>query len=153
MRPVGFYYNMFGFIPAIKGQDMIVQNYGGDEKEPWVSPLDIAAAIAEEMEKPFQGRTVRYIASDEVSPNEVAKVLGEELGKPDLHWCAITDEQLLNGMIGAGMNPVIAKGLVDMNASRVNGVLYEDYYRNRPTLGKMKLVDFAKEFATVYNQQ
>ena len=49
---------------------------GGDEKEPWVSPLDIAAIIAEEIEKPFNGRTVRYIASDEVSPNEVAKVLG-----------------------------------------------------------------------------
>ncbi|MCB0210906.1 MAG: NAD(P)H-binding protein, partial [Anaerolineae bacterium] len=66
MRPVGFYYNMFGFIPTIKNQSAIVQNYGGDEKEPWVSPLDIAAVIAEEIEKPFEGRTVRYIASDEV---------------------------------------------------------------------------------------
>jgi len=29
--------------------------------------------------------------------------------------------------------------------------LYEDYYLNRPTLGKVKLTDFAKEFAAVYN--
>jgi len=153
MRPVGFYYNMFGFISSIKGHGAIFQNYGGDETEPWVSPLDIAAVIAEEMEKPFEGRTVRYIASDEVSPNEVAKVLGKELDKPDLQWCAIPSEQLLSGMVGAGMNPFIAQGLVDMNTSRVNGLLYEDYYRNRPTLGKVKLADFAKEFAAVYNQQ
>ena len=34
MRPVGFYLNMFAFIPTIKSQNDIVQNYGGDEKEP-----------------------------------------------------------------------------------------------------------------------
>jgi len=30
--------------------------------------------------------------------------------------------------------------------------LYDDYNRHRPSLGKIKLTDFAKEFATVYNQ-
>jgi uncharacterized protein YbjT (DUF2867 family) len=152
MRPVGFYYNMFSFIPTIKNTGSIIQNYGGDEKEPWVSPLDIAAVIAEEMEKPFAGRTVRYIASDEVSPNEVATTLGEAIGKPDLKWIAIPDEQMLNTLIGAGMNPQIAKGFVEMNASRRGGVLYEDFYRNKPMLGKTKLTDFAKDFAAVFNK-
>jgi uncharacterized protein YbjT (DUF2867 family) len=151
MRPVGFYINMFAFIPTIKTQNAIVQNYGGDEKEPWVSPLDIAAVIAEEMEKPFHGREIRYIASDEVSPNEVAKVLGEAIGKPGLKWLQIPDEQMLNGMKAAGMNPEVAKGLVEMNAGRRGGVLYEDYNRHKPILGKVKLKDFAKEFADVYN--
>jgi uncharacterized protein YbjT (DUF2867 family) len=151
MRPVGFYINMFAFIPTIKTQNAIVQNYGGDEKEPWVSPLDIAAVIAEEMEKPFHGREIRYIASDEVSPNEVAKVLGEAIGKPGLKWLQIPDEQMLNGMKAAGMNPEVAKGLVEMNAGRRGGVLYEDYNQHKPILGKVKLKDFAKEFADVYN--
>jgi len=153
MRPVGFYYNMFAFIQTIKAQGAIVSNYGGDDKEPWVSPLDIAAVIAEEMEKPFEGRTIRYIASDEVSPNEVARILGEAIGKPDLTWLVITDEQLLNGMIAAGMNPQIAKGFVEMNAGRRGGVLYEDYNRNKPVLGQVKLTDFAKDFAAVFNQK
>lgn len=153
MRPVGFYYNMFAFIQAIKTRGAIVQNYGGDEKEPWVSPLDIAAVIAEEVEKPFNGRTIRYIASDEVSPNEVAKVLGEAIGKPDLKWMVIPDEQLLNGMISMSMNPQIAKGFVEMNASRRSGVLYEDYYSNKPTLGKIKLKDFAKDFELAFNKK
>lgn len=150
MRPVGFYYNMFAFMQTIKTQGTIVSNYGGDDKEPWVSPLDIAAVIAEEMENPFDGRKIRYIASDEVSPNEVASILGEAIDKPDLKWLKVTDEQMLNGMIAAGMNPNIAKGLVEMNASRRGGVLYEDYYRNRPVLGKVKLTDFAREFAAAF---
>jgi uncharacterized protein YbjT (DUF2867 family) len=150
MRPVGFYYNLFAFIDTIKTQGVIVSNYGGDDKEPWVSPLDIAAAIAEEMEKPFEGRKIRYVASDELSPNEVANILGEAISKPDLKWVVIPDEQLLNGLLAAGMNPSIAKGFVEMNVSRRGGVLYEDYYRNKPTLGKIKLTNFAQEFAAAY---
>lgn len=152
MRPVGFYYNMFAFVYAIKSQGSIIQNYGGDEKEPWVSPLDIAAAIAEEMENPFNGREVRYIASDEVSPNEVAKILGEAIGKPDLKWTLIPDETFQNGLIAAGFSMSNAKGLTQMNAGRRGGVLYEDYHRHQPTLGKVKLSDFAKEFAIAYSK-
>ncbi len=150
MRPVGFYYNMFAFIPTIKAQGVIIQNYGGDKKEPWVSPLDIAEVIAEEMERPFVGREVRYIASDEASPNELTKILGKAIGKPDLKWQVIPDEQMLKGMIAAGMNPNIAKGLVEMNAGRRNENLYEDYYRNKPGFSKVKLQDFAKDFATTF---
>ncbi|MEJ0101134.1 MAG: NAD(P)H-binding protein [Bacteroidota bacterium] len=151
LRPVGFYYNLFAFIHTIKTQGAIVSNYGNIE-EPWVSPIDIAAVAAEEITTAFDGIKIRYIASEELNCNEVASILGAAIGKPDLKWLVIPDEQLLDGLIAAGMNPGIAKGFVEMNAGRRGG-LYEDYYRNKPTLGKVKLKDFAKEFAAVYNQQ
>jgi len=151
MRPVGFYYNLYAFVPAVKTQGVIASNYGAEDKEPWVSPIDIAAAIAEEIVKPFEGRKIRYVASDEHTGSEIAGILGSAIGKPDLKWIIISDEQQLNGMIAAGMNPTIAAGFVEMNASRRNG-LYADYNRNRPVLGKVKMTDFAKEFAAVYNQ-
>ena len=153
MRPVGFYYNLLGFINTIKTQGVIATNYGGDNKKPWVSTLDIAEAVAEELLSPFIGRKVRYIASDEISCNELASLLGAAIGKPDLKWVVISDEQLLNGMIAGGMNPKIAAGMVEMNASGQTGALYEDYFRNRPALGNHKLKEYAKEFAFVYNQQ
>lgn len=151
MRPVGFYTNTFSLIRNIKAQGTIVSNYGGDKKEPWVSPLDIAAVVAEEMEKPFAGRTIRYIASDEVSPNEVAAALGEAIGMPDLKWEVIPDAKLLGGWLAAGMNAQVAKGFVEMQASQGSGVLYEDYYRHQPVLGKVKLKDFAKDFAAAFS--
>jgi len=152
MRPVGFYYNLLGFINTIKTEGVIATNYGGDSKKPWVSPIDIAAAIAEEINTPLAGRKVRYVASDEVSCNEIATILGKAIGKPDLKWVIIPDEKMLYGMITAGMNPEIAAGFVEMNAGMVNGELYEDYYRNRPTLGSHKLKEYAKEFAAAYNK-
>jgi len=58
---------------------------------------------------------------------------------------------MLEGMTGSGMNPRIAAGLVEMNASTRSGALYEDYQRKRPVLGKTKLKEFANEFAAAYN--
>ncbi len=48
----------------------------------------------------------------------------------------------------------IAAGLVEMYAGLHSGILAEDYYQNKPkVLGKVKLEDFAKEFALAYNKQ
>lgn len=151
MRPVGFFYNMFAFIPVIKNAGAIIQNYGGNDKEPWVSPLDIADVIVEEMEKPFNGRSVRYIASDEISPDEVAAVLGDAIGKPDLTWKVISDEQFEDNLLNAGFNAQAAKGYAEMNAARRGDVLYADYFKHRPALGQVKLSDFAIAFANVYH--
>jgi len=151
IRPVGIYFNMFSFINTIKNKGVIISNWGGDRKEPWVSPLDIAGVVAEETEKPFEGRTVRYVASDEVSPNEIAKALGEAIGKPDLQWKVISDEELLKSWLDIGFNEQVAKGFVETQASQGSGVVYEDYYQNQPILGKVKLTDFAKEFAAAYH--
>ena len=152
IRPVGFYTNMFSFIKNIKSKGAIISNYGGDQKEPWVSPKDIAMAISEAIDAPFAGRTMTYIASDESSPNEVAKVLGEAIGKPDLEWSVISDEELLTNWLSIGFNPQIAHGFVELQHSQGTGELYEDYYRNKPELGKIKLADFAKEFAAAYEK-
>lgn len=154
MRPVGFYYNMLSFIPTIKNTGSILQNYGGDKLiEPWVSPLDIAETIAEEIELPFEGRSVRYIASDELSPNEAAAILGEAIGKPDLKWTVIPTEDFIANLVRSGFSMQAAEGLAQMNIGRVSGVVYEDYHKYKPTLGKVKLTDFAKEFAAVFNQE
>lgn len=153
MRPVGFFSNIYRWIPTIQSQGKIIQSYGGEQKEPWVSPYDIAATIADEMEKPFVGRTVHYIASDEVSPNEIAAALGQSIDDPDLEWKVITGEELLHQMLSAGINEWIAKGLVPMQKAQGDGSLYEDFYTHKPELGHIKLKDFAKEFAQVYNNR
>jgi len=150
MRPVGFYYVMYQFIPMIKAQGAIFSSYGGDRKAPWVAPADIAAVIAEEMEKPFEGRSIRYIASDELSPNEIAQTLGEAIGKPDLQWIETSDEQMLSGLVAAGMNPQTARGYVEMNAGQRDGSLYADFYQHKPVLGQVKLTDFAPDFAAAF---
>jgi len=153
MRPVGFYSNLFRNMDSIINQRAIVSTYGGDKKEPWVSAKDIADIISAEMDKPFSGRTVQYLASDEVSPNEIANILGEALGIPELKWTAIPREQMLSGMLALGMNEWIAKGFIEMQAAQASGALYTDFYNHLPVFGKTKFREFAEEFTEVYRQQ
>ena len=154
IRPVAIYYNLLGFLGAIKNTGNIGANYGAEDKIAWVSPIDIAAAIVEEIVKLFEGRKVRYVASDEVTCNEAASILGEAIGKPDLKWFIISNKQMQTILEATGMTPHSAAGLVEMNASMHSGVFFEDYNRNRPTImGKVKMTDFAKEFAVAYNSK
>ncbi len=151
MRPVGFYYNLYAFVPLIKRDGLIASNFGGDKMLIWVSPVDIAAAVAEEIVTPLIGRKIIYVASDLLTGNETARILGEAIGKPDLKWFVIPDEQTKSGLIAAGMNPTIAAAMVEMYAAQQNGSLTADYYRHPPkALGKVKLTDFAKEFANAF---
>jgi uncharacterized protein YbjT (DUF2867 family) len=149
LRPTAFYYNLYGFIPTIKNAGIMAGNYGGDAAESWVSPKDIAVAAAEELATPLEGNNIRYIASDECSTNETARILGEAIGKPELKWVVISDEQMLSGLKEVGMQAGIAEGLVEMYGNRT---IYEDYERNKPAVfGQVKMTDFAKEFAAAYN--
>lgn len=152
MRPVSFYTNLYRSMQVIKTKNMIVSNHGGDQKEPWVSPLDIASVIVEEIETSFESRIVRYIASDEISPNEIAQAIGEAIGKPDLQWIKISDEELFENMVHAGMNRQLARGFTEMHAAQCDGSIYEDYNKNKPGLSNVKLQDFAREFAIAFNQ-
>lgn len=154
LRPPYFYNNLLANVGMIKGMGIIGANFVAAEgKFPIVAPVDIAAFAAEELlQLSFTGHSVRYFASDEVSTDKIASVLGAAIGKPDLKWVAFTDEQALGGMIQAGLPEEIAKNYAEMNHSIQTGAMFEDYFKNRPSVtGKIKLEDFAKTFAAVYN--
>lgn len=154
IRPTSFYYNLFSFVPAIKNAGIIAAGYGGDDRTVLVAPSDIAAAVAEELETPAEGRHVRYVASDELTCNEVARILGEAIGKPDLKWIVIPAKQMLSRLESVGMPPHMAASLVELQDGHHSGIIAEDYYQNRPVvLGKIKTTDFAKEFAAAFHEK
>jgi uncharacterized protein YbjT (DUF2867 family) len=151
LRPGYFYYNLYNFVGMIKERGIMGSNFGGDDKLVMVSPLDIAAAAAGELTAANAQRKIRYIASDTRTCSEVAKLIGEAIGKPDLQWLTLTDEQVKNSMLEQGRPPVITDLLVELGAAIHAGFLYGDYEKHKPALGKVKLPEFIKEFAAAYN--
>ena len=68
-----------------------------------------------------------------------------------MKWVQITDDQLRESLVNVGMQPKVAEKMAEMYAAIHNGLLYEDYNQNKPlTFGKVKLKDFAKDFAAAY---
>ena len=115
---------------------------------------DIEAAISEELTTTVKGRKVRYVASEELSCSQIANILGTAVGKPYLKWVTISDKQMLDALLKYKMPLSLANDITEMNASQRNGgILFEDYYKNIPAMGKVKMKDFAQEFAAVYNSK
>jgi uncharacterized protein YbjT (DUF2867 family) len=151
LRPGYFYYNLYNYIPMIKGAGFIRANYGGDDKIVLVSPLDIATVAAEELTTTGTVKKVRYIASDERTVNEIAYLLGVAIGNPDLKWELCTNEQMLEDLERNGVLPNIATSLVELYHCVHSGIFAEDYERNKPiAMGKVKMEDFAKDFAAAF---
>ncbi|MFD0795440.1 hypothetical protein ACFQZX_17595 [Mucilaginibacter litoreus] len=114
-------------------------------------PEDIAQAAFEELsELAFTGKSVRYVVSDERKISDIAAIIGKAIGKPDLKWATFTDKEAFEGMVGAGLGEDVARNLVDMGKAVADGRSREDYDRHKPAFGKVKLEDFARDFAKVY---
>ena len=153
IRPGYFYYNLFGFVGMIQAAGFMGANYGGEDKMVLVSPVDIAAAVADELTTAQTDRPVRYVASDERTCSEVARVLGGAIGKPDLTWAVISSDQMQQGLEANGVPAPTASALVELGAATHSGILREDYDHYKPVLGQVKLEDFAPEFAAGFTQQ
>jgi len=152
LRACYIYYNMYAYLGMIKNTGVITANYGDDDRVVLVAPEDIAEAALEELESTATGQRVRYVASDERSCNEIAHAIGQAIGKPDLKWITISNEEMQKGFEVHGMSQPVASCFVEMFGACHSGLIHHDYDNHRPALGKVKLEDFAEEFAAVYNK-
>lgn len=151
LRPSFFYYNFLSQIPMIKQAGIMGGNYGDGEKLFLVHTNDIADAASEELlNLNFTGSSVRYIYGDERSGSEVADVLGKSIGK-ELSWVVFSDKQQLDGLLQAGVPQTHAENFTEMGKGLREGSMQEDARINKPSPAKIKLEDFAKEFAQAFN--
>jgi len=147
MRPVGFYYNLYQYMDIVKGEGflkgfvglfltlrhygltrllqrkkgLMVSNYSAEDKMPWVSPMDFAAAISEELTSAFKGHKARYVASEELTCSQIANILGTAVGKPYLKWVTISDKQMLDALLKYKMPLSLTNYITEMNASQRYG--------------------------------
>lgn len=151
LRAGYFYTNYYNDVPMIKNAGIMGSNLPTNTKIPLVHPHDIAIAAAEELQKRSEGKNIRYIVSDFRSAGEIAKNIGKSIGKPELPWVEFSDDEALNGMIQAGIPAEIAQLYTDMGAGLKSGKIAADFERSGTnTDGKIKLEDFANEFATKF---
>ncbi|MBW8244898.1 NAD(P)H-binding protein [Muricauda oceani] len=153
IRPTEFYYNLLPQVHRIKNSGFMASNIDGEVVNAWVSPLDIATVVGEEITSVTMERKVRYVASEEITYDELVRILGKAIGQPSLGWVTLMDEQMIEGLVAIGMNPTIAEEMTEMYAAINSGLLYEHYRLNRPsTMGQVKVRDFAEDFAAAYNR-
>ena len=154
LRPGFFFYNFFANIGMIKHMGIIGGNYGEGTRLVVADTNDIADVAAEELlHLSFEGKSVKYIVSDEKTTDEVASIFGKAIGKPDLKWLNFTDADTIGGMLQNGVPEEVAKNYAEMGAAMRSGEMAAEYNKSRAaTFGKNNLETFAPVFAAAYAQ-
>ncbi|MBL7710975.1 MAG: NAD(P)H-binding protein [Chitinophagaceae bacterium] len=152
LRPGFFYTNFYGNMDMIRHMNLLGSNNGAAQNLLMVHPTDIADAAAEALQDGSKDNNLRYIISDEQSNATIARTLGTAIGKPELPWVEFSDEDAMKGMLQAGLPEPIAAMYTEMGSAIRKGILWEDYLPARKGWkGKIKLEDFAQEFAAQYH--
>ncbi|OUJ72797.1 NmrA family NAD(P)-binding protein [Hymenobacter crusticola] len=153
LRSGFFYVNFLRDIPLIKNMNLFGNNYGGDIKLALTHPEDVATAVTEELQRAGNGFEIKYIVSTIATGNEVAALFGPAIGKPDLAWTAIPDEQLQQGMLAAGLSAELAGLITELGQGVRAGLMTQDFFANGANVaGKIKLEQFVEEFKNQYQQ-
>lgn len=153
LRPSYFYTNLLSMAGLVKNAGIMGSNFGkADEKFVLVHPSDIAAVAVQRLQAlDFKGHSHQYISSDVRTFAEIGKAIGSAIGKPELPWVQFSDEDAYNGMLGAGLQKTIADGYLEMGQGIASGIVQEDYFQSGASpQGKVKLEDFAREFAGAF---
>ncbi|MEL1242697.1 NAD(P)H-binding protein [Flavobacterium sp. DGU11] len=149
LRAGYFYINFNNSIPMIKHSGMLGSNLAADTLIPLVHPRDIASAAARELVRTSGQSDVRYIVSDVKTPVEITNAFANAIGKPGLPWITFSDTDNEQGMLQAGVPAEIAALYTEMGRGLREGRIQADFLNgNHSVDGKIKLEDFAKEFAS-----
>ena len=127
-----------------------------DLKLPIVAARDIGAFAADALlSLTFRGKqTQELLGQRDITYTEVATIIGKAIGKPDLRYTQLPDEQIRPALVQAGMSEPFAGLILEMAASLNSGFMRALEPRtSRNTTPTSYETFVAEEFVPAYQQQ
>jgi uncharacterized protein YbjT (DUF2867 family) len=155
LRPTYFMENVFGQLHTIRSMGIMGSPVRGDLVFPIVAVRDIAAVAGKRLaELSFTGNTIEYVLGQrDVSYNEIARVIGEAIGKPDLPYVTFPYEDAKKAMVMSGFVSDNVAGLYNGLAESLNnGSALNAHTRTADNTTPTTLEEFAMGFASAFSQ-
>ncbi|HEX4602958.1 MAG TPA: NmrA family NAD(P)-binding protein [Candidatus Angelobacter sp.] len=123
LRPGYFMENTLGEVAAVVKMGHMVGLLRSDLKMPIIATKDIGNRAADLLlDLNFNGKhTQELLGHSDLTMTEVAKTIGQSIGKPDLHYKQLPPEQVKPVLEQMGMSPAVADLIVEMSAALNTG--------------------------------
>jgi len=117
-----------------------------------VATQDIAKVASERMlERDFSGKTVQELLGPrDISMDEVTRIIGAKIGKPDLSYVHFSREDYVQGLLQAGLSEDMADQLAELDTGINEQVLASGQPRTEETRTPTDFEEFAEFFAQVF---
>ncbi|MCX5254421.1 NAD(P)H-binding protein [Streptomyces canus] len=118
-----FFENLLEEAVSIREKGVFTDSLDADRKAPFVAAADIAAAAAGLLlDRSWTGTgSVPVLGPQDLSPDDLARVMTEQLGRPVRYERQPLDE-LYTTLIGHGLNEAFVQGMVDMKRAKDEGL-------------------------------
>ena len=114
---------------------------------------DIARVTAEALDTlNFKGQSYRYVISDLTGTDEIASLIGKEIGLPDLRWVKFPAADMKRALLSFGFAEGAANSYVEMFATLDTGLLFEDIQKTKPKIAGTSIEEFARTWAAAYRR-
>lgn len=152
LRPTSFMENHLHAVGAILHAGIYPGTLRADLPIPMIATRDIAEEAARLLAGlEFEGKSTRSLlgARDYTMP-ETARILGAAIGKPELPYVEVTDEQAHQAMVAQGMPSHMADVMLEMYRAFNSGKIRPEEPRLPENTTPTTLEDWAPHFADVY---
>jgi uncharacterized protein YbjT (DUF2867 family) len=152
LRPTFFMENILMNIEMIKNMGINGGHILGDLPFAMIATEDIAEVAAHHLyERSFSGKTVRELLGPrDISMEEVTRIIGEKIGKPDLKYVPFSREEYISGLLQAGLTKDMAEQLAELDAGINERLFASGESRTQENRTSTDFEQFADFFAQVY---
>ncbi|MFE2911907.1 NAD(P)H-binding protein [Kitasatospora indigofera] len=118
-----FFENLLEEAGPIREQGVFTDVVEPDRRAPFVAVADVAAAAARLLlDRSWTGTAdVPVLGPQDLSPNDLARIMTEQLGRPVRYERRPLDE-MYNTLVGHGLNAEFVQGIVDMKRAKDEGL-------------------------------
>lgn len=156
LRAAYFMENTVPQTGAIKKMGYAAGPLRPDLRIPMIATRDIGAVAADALLHPtIHGKQTRELLGQrDLSYNEVALTIGKAIGKPDLKYVHLQDDQVRGALVQMGMSEPMANLLVEMTQALNSGKMHALEPRTQQNTTPTSYETFVNEdFVPAYQQQ
>ena len=152
LRPGFFLDNFYASLPVIKHQGVMADAVGPDVVLPMIAARDVAAAAASSLAaRNFKGFVVRELLGErDLTHVEVARVVGQAIGKPNLAYVQLPYADMIAALVGAGLSENVSTLYVEMSRAFNEGKVRSLEGRTAANTTPTRVEDFARDLAGAY---
>lgn len=156
LRAAYFMENTLPQVGVIRKMDCAAGPLRPDLKLPMIATRDIGTAAADNLLHPtFRGKQTRELLGQrDLTYTEVATTIGAAIGKPDLPYVHLTDDQARGALVQMGMSEQFAQLLLEMTGALNSGEMHALEPRTPENTTPTSYESFVAEtFVPAYQQQ
>ena len=152
LRPGSFYENFAEALRMVPDFGVIADAVDAEVPVPMVSTRDVAAAAADALlDRGWHGHVVRELRGPrDLSYAEATALLGARIGRPDLPYVRLPDDELIGALRGAGFSATTAALHVELGRAISDGTITASGEPgSAPTPFEVVADELAREFLAV----